>query len=123
VKDLVILDKSGSKYSPKSSDISFILSEFLNDILPSNANYIKKFIKEYDKIDFSDCYYEKENNKIVMNHLYDKKPNSLVISEMDLFKVIDQWIEIIKGTPDEIVLTEGKDGIFYLKAGSDLDDE
>jgi len=42
---------------------------------------------------------------------------------MDLFKVIDQWIEIIKGTPDEIVLTEGKDGIFYLKAGSDLDDE
>ena len=69
-------------------------------------------------------FFEKIGDKTKLNiDLFEDDFEDLIISTAHLIELIDQWIEIIKTAPDEIVLTERKDGIFYLKAESDLDDE
>ena len=69
-------------------------------------------------------FFEKIGDKTKLNiDLFEDDFEDLIISTAHLIELIDQWIEIIKTAPDEIVLTERKDGTFYLKAGSDLDDE
>ena len=68
-------------------------------------------------------FFEKEGNNIKLNlDLLEDDFEALVMPTSHLIELIDQWVEIFKARPDEIVLTERDDGTFFLKAGPYLDE-
>ena len=102
-----------------------ILGDFFCDFEISSIQVAKRMLLDPTNDGFSGNMFhlDKEGDKVILNHQFVEDFPALIISTAHLIELIDQWIEIIKTAPDEIVLTEREDGTFYFKADSHLYDE
>ncbi len=104
-----------SNASDEHSDDLFIVASFIEDIGPTKAPYIEEDIRkirtnEMKGISFNQSRYELKDNNIHLNYLYDDNLSDVIMSKEEFFKFLDQWFDIVKKLPKEIVLEKTDTG-------------
>src|SRR3990170_43218 len=83
-----------------------ILGDFFCDFGISSIQVAKKMLLDHANDGFSGNLFhlDKEGDKVILYHQLFEDIPALIIPTAHLIELIDQWIEIIKTAPDEIVL-------------------